>query len=483
MNTYKMSIKKEIDMNRNYIKYKLVKISMVAIMIGTLTSLSPEALIHATKTKFSDVLENYWGAESIYWALDRGIIKGYPDGRFRPSSEITEKDFVVMLTRFSTNVEENRAKDNEYSHWAQVYYDELRKYGIPLKGYNDDKAKDELLTRGDIARITAAKNGFNLTEEQAIYYMFENDFTKDVITTIWDRSKNILSFRKDNYARRDQITDFFKTMESKNNTTFMGRASEVKGSEIKGIVGVPQETKIPNFSELPEFSFIDSNIDGKILIEEKAEEILKKYGYSVHIKVYNQKLKLKDNNRLVFEASKDIGLNLEKYKGKEIFLIGYELKEKSNNTNISRNGIIAYIYYNEDAEIIGAYLVYEGYAPGIVSLSDKKYLRPKSFEPSKLEFIGVNKVEIIDKSDYSRREIMGKELDDFLKLFKDIKSYKGKLSIRGHSDFAIYFYYEDETTVILEYYEGINKLLLSDIDYWYYEINDNLPTYITGEQY
>ncbi|AFS79721.1 S-layer-like domain-containing protein [Gottschalkia acidurici 9a] len=467
-------------MNINYTNTKLERISIIAAIIVILTSLLSETLIHATQIKFSDVLENYQGKESIYWALDRGIIKGYPDGRFRPSLEITEKDFVVMLARFSTNVEENKAKDNEYSHWSQVYYDELRKYEIPLKGYNDDKAKDELLTRGDIARITAAKNGFNLTEEQAIYYMFENDLTKDVKPNIWDRSKSILSFGKNRYVRRDQITELFKVMESKNNTTFMGRVSDVKGSEIKGIVGVPQETKIPDFSELPEFSFIDSNIDGKILIEEKAEEFLEKYEYSVHMKVYNQKSKLEDNNRLVFETSKDIGLNLEKYKGKEIFLIGYELKGKSKNTNISRNGIIAYIYYNEDAEIIGAYLVYEGYAPGIVSLNDKRYLRPESFEPSKLEFTRINKVEIIDTSDYSRREITGKELDDFLKLFKDTKSYKGNLSIRGSSDFAICFYYEDETTVILEYYEVINKLVLSDIDYWYYEINDSLSRYIKG---
>ena len=42
-----------------------------------------------------DALTQIW-----LWAIDAGIIEGYPDGTLRPDATITRAEFAAMLTRF-----------------------------------------------------------------------------------------------------------------------------------------------------------------------------------------------------------------------------------------------------------------------------------------------------------------------------------------------------------------------------------------------
>jgi hypothetical protein len=49
--------------------------------------------------RFSDVRNSDWYAENVCLAEDEGIIKGYPDGTFRPTWEITYAEATVMVTR------------------------------------------------------------------------------------------------------------------------------------------------------------------------------------------------------------------------------------------------------------------------------------------------------------------------------------------------------------------------------------------------
>ena len=51
--------------------------------------------INMPKTDF----EKHWAREDIEWAMDTGIVKGYPDGTFHPDQPITRAEAAVMLRR------------------------------------------------------------------------------------------------------------------------------------------------------------------------------------------------------------------------------------------------------------------------------------------------------------------------------------------------------------------------------------------------
>lgn len=50
---------------------------------------------------FSDVAPDAWFTESVQWAVDNGIVKGFSDHRFAPGQQITREEIAVMLYRYA----------------------------------------------------------------------------------------------------------------------------------------------------------------------------------------------------------------------------------------------------------------------------------------------------------------------------------------------------------------------------------------------
>ena len=50
--------------------------------------------------EIADDVTGHWAKASIEWAKERGLIKGYPDGSFKPNQAITRAEACVMLERF-----------------------------------------------------------------------------------------------------------------------------------------------------------------------------------------------------------------------------------------------------------------------------------------------------------------------------------------------------------------------------------------------
>ena len=51
------------------------------------------------KTQFPDVVEGGWASGFINCAVSQGIIKGYPDGTFKPNNNVTYAEAATMLLR------------------------------------------------------------------------------------------------------------------------------------------------------------------------------------------------------------------------------------------------------------------------------------------------------------------------------------------------------------------------------------------------
>ncbi|MEW6772288.1 MAG: S-layer homology domain-containing protein [Bacillota bacterium] len=48
---------------------------------------------------FSDVPENHWAANYIKIAVALGLVRGYPDGTFRPEQPVTRAEGTVLAVR------------------------------------------------------------------------------------------------------------------------------------------------------------------------------------------------------------------------------------------------------------------------------------------------------------------------------------------------------------------------------------------------
>ncbi|MEG4108849.1 S-layer homology domain-containing protein [Microcoleus sp. S13_C5] len=72
----------------------------VLLTLGTVAGTAAPMLAPApsfAQTAFSDVNNNYWAKDFIQDLSERGIIKGFPDGSFRPDAPVTRAEFAAMI--------------------------------------------------------------------------------------------------------------------------------------------------------------------------------------------------------------------------------------------------------------------------------------------------------------------------------------------------------------------------------------------------
>jgi len=291
--------------------------------------------VYGTGNKFTDV-GDYWATDAIKWAAEKGVVEGYTDGTFKPSQNVKEAEFAAILARYVDNTDKELIKEREPGkHWSQSIYDELLRWALPLKGYTDDTIKDSVITRGDVARVIAAKNGFNLTERQAVYYMYENDLS----TGMFPGRLDFDSYGVDKPLQRDQITQFMKLLSEEGYTTFMGQPSAKGDAGPTEMVGIEdtqsEDVEITDemFDELAREKGIENPKEGQSRFS-FANEVAKKHNLKTDD--YSEGVGLKDkltNNTLVaytlyddgksfqvlannFNINKDIALDLIEATGK-----------------------------------------------------------------------------------------------------------------------------------------------------------------------
>lgn len=326
-------------------------------ILGLSVSMILGPSINVNAETFIDLPKDNWAYESVQWGVDKGLVVGYKENGqnlYRPSFQITEEEFVSVLARYLKDIKKDKLIAKEGIYWAQPAYDELSKYELPLKGDNDIKAKKTGLTRGTIARIIAAKNGFNLDERQAVYYMYENGISYGQI----GGKLSFQSYGRNDVVTRAQIPAFFQRLEEQGSTTFMGKESPVKSPDsISGIAGIPKDLGVIT-DEM--FDELDKEVSGTKLGKSDFDSF----------KFIAEKHKLK------FDLRKT-GFNLNGDKGKVL-----DYLDKSNDKEYSFNMEI--IDYNKNKQILldviqGTEKLTETEIKEIVKILEIEY--PKTFTP------------------------------------------------------------------------------------------------------
>ncbi|MDY6044743.1 MAG: S-layer homology domain-containing protein [Peptoniphilus sp.] len=104
---------------------------------------------------FSDIDRDRWSVTAISYMNELGMIKGYPDGTFKPTNSITRAEFAAIATRFADLTEGNKTfSDVDKEHWS---YDAINRAATAgwIHGYPDGSFKpDNEIKRVEVISIT-----------------------------------------------------------------------------------------------------------------------------------------------------------------------------------------------------------------------------------------------------------------------------------------------------------------------------------------
>jgi len=93
-------------------------------------------------TQFADVGEGYWAKKPIEHSSTVGLVQGYPDGSFKPERALTRAELATLMVRARgariPGYARQVFKDVKTSYWAANYIEAAERMGL-IKGYPDKK--------------------------------------------------------------------------------------------------------------------------------------------------------------------------------------------------------------------------------------------------------------------------------------------------------------------------------------------------------
>lgn len=156
----------------------LLKSACATAIVFAYTSVGPQPVnpvtpqsANANSIAFFDT-EGHWANSYINWALEEHLTSGYEDGSFKPNRAISEPEFLAMLLRAYSLVEQPAPAG---SAWYAPYYDYAQKLGWPVTYVTSNTA----FTRGQAARLIAtAATGNPHTIQSAIRWLLDEGISK-----------------------------------------------------------------------------------------------------------------------------------------------------------------------------------------------------------------------------------------------------------------------------------------------------------------
>ena len=149
---------------------------LFSLGIGVTASLVALTPAQAQATTFTDVSSEHWAHDYIEVLADLDIIKGFPDGTFRPGAQITRAQFAAILRQAFLATEPVSAvkfSDVPQNYWGFAAINKARAAGF-LSGYPGNIFKPEQ----PIARVQALvslANGLGYTSDRPEYLFYYAD--------------------------------------------------------------------------------------------------------------------------------------------------------------------------------------------------------------------------------------------------------------------------------------------------------------------
>lgn len=107
------------------------------LMQLTAAALTAGMCISVAGAAFNDVPANAWYSKAVTTCEEANLMKGYTDGNFRPSANVTRAECAQILARFNSGASMTIPyADVQEGKW---YYDVVRNFGSYLGGSDMDK--------------------------------------------------------------------------------------------------------------------------------------------------------------------------------------------------------------------------------------------------------------------------------------------------------------------------------------------------------
>jgi hypothetical protein len=128
--------------------------AQAAVVIYRLLSDETRAANKTTVCAYPDVTDGSWYETAVATLSGMGIIRGFPDGTFKPDASITRAQFAAMFARFDSSSYSGTDKFSDISgHWAANLIDRAAVKGW-VEGFPDGTFRpDENITRAQAATL------------------------------------------------------------------------------------------------------------------------------------------------------------------------------------------------------------------------------------------------------------------------------------------------------------------------------------------
>ena len=165
-----------------------------------------------TYNPYTDVSADKWYNNPISTMSRLGIIKGYPDGTFRPNDPITRAEFAAIAARFDEHKAAKLASFTDiYGHWAVSEISLAYENGW-IKGYNDGTFRpNRNITRAEaMALINRVLN--RAPEKPSDLLNNMNKWTDNLDTTKWYYLDVQEATNSHDYTRKTNNYEMWKKM-------------------------------------------------------------------------------------------------------------------------------------------------------------------------------------------------------------------------------------------------------------------------------
>lgn len=137
------------------------RFAVICLTAALICAMLPSAAFAATE--FKDVPGDHWALANIQFAVEKGIVNGYPDGTFHPESPVTREEAATMLYRaidaagvLETTEDLSADYAEKFSQYtiapyAQKYIAYFLKYGVI------NEAEIKTFTTGEAQGVTAQR--------------------------------------------------------------------------------------------------------------------------------------------------------------------------------------------------------------------------------------------------------------------------------------------------------------------------------------
>lgn len=114
-----------------------LSVGLAALVIGsswgiasTAVAQTPATDTAASPTAFPDIPDNHWAYQAIQDLADKGLVKGYPDGKFLGNRELTRYEFASVIDRILQALEDIKSAPSPAPAQPTVTDDDLNKIQV-----------------------------------------------------------------------------------------------------------------------------------------------------------------------------------------------------------------------------------------------------------------------------------------------------------------------------------------------------------------